>query len=288
MSTSWAPTDLVSDVDLAAYEPEVVDWFARPGGWGDKRAKALEDWLFPRLAAQGFDAERLRTRAAAAAVLGATGAVWTDYTLASRDRTGGTVPLATVWTTPSTDALYVGHTRPFRGLSARLLDAVSSTASVLSVAAWADAWQPLALVDGTRVGNASWARGGAVTWRTPGEWVERPLEGVWAYWARCTVSAALTASTAATQIGVIQRSALCAPATFRTLELIYTEAPTGAPGPWREKAEYYGKQAIEAWALALPLIGREFDANADDVIDRTEAQQTTAQVTGGGWTLERA
>lgn len=286
MSTSWAPTDLVTDADLASYEPEVLDWFGRVE-WEDKRAKALEDWLFPRLAGQGLDPERLRTRAVAASVLGQTASAFTDYASAASDRSGGTVPLATIFTTPASDALYLGHTRPFRGVSVRMLEAVSATASTLSAAVWADAWYPLSLSDGTKQGTASFSRGGAVTWRVPTEWVERPVNDLYRYWVRLRVSAALTAATEATQMAVILRSALCAPATYRTLELIYREAPSGAPGPWAEKAEFYGKQAQDAWMFALPLVGREFDTNADDVIDATEATQTTAQVSGGGWTLER-
>lgn len=287
MSTTWAPTDLVDDLDLLAYEPEVLTWFGRVE-WADKRAKALEDWLFPRLAGQGLSPERLRTRAVAASVVGFTGAAYTDYTAAASDRSAATVPLATIFATPASDALYVGHGGSCRGVSVRMLDAVSTAASTLSVALWADAWTPVAVSDGTRVGSASLAKGGAVTWRVAPEWVERPIDGTLRYWARLTVNATLTAATAATQITVIRRSALCAAATFRTLELIYAEAPSGAPGPWREKAEYYAKQAQEAWLFARPLMGREFDANADDVIDATEAGQTTEAVSGGGWTLERA
>lgn len=286
MSTLWAPTDLVSDADLAAYEPEVLTWHGQVE-WEDRRERALVDWLFPRLAAQGLDPERLRTRAVPAAVLGLTGAATTDYAGAASDRDGATIPVATVFGTPASDALYVGHTRPFRGVSVRMLEAVSATTASLSVAVWADAWESLAVADGTRLAGATLARGGAVTWRVPSTWVERPLYDLGPYyWARLRVSATLTAGATVTQLGVIGRSVVCAPATFRTLELIYREAPSGAPGPWQEKAAFYGAQATEALALALPLVGREIDTSEDDLIDATEADQTTAAV-AGGWTLER-
>ena len=87
---------------------------------------------------------------------------------------------------------------------------------------------------------------------------------------------------------VILRSALCAAATLRTLELIFREAPIAQDGPWLEKAEYYGGQAKEAWQRVADTIGGEFDTDDDDAINEDERGQTAAEVSGGGWTLERA
>ncbi len=38
---SWAPADLVSDVDLVAYEARVLEVFGKVN-WAEKRATALE------------------------------------------------------------------------------------------------------------------------------------------------------------------------------------------------------------------------------------------------------
>jgi hypothetical protein len=67
------------------------------------------------------------------------------------------------------------------------------------------------------------------------------------------------------------------------------EAPTMQDGPWAEKAEYYGQQAVEAWQLVSGHIGGEFDVETeDDVIDTEEADQTVAEASvTEGWTWGR-
>jgi hypothetical protein len=49
---------------------------------------------------------------------------------------------------------------------------------------------------------------------------------------------------------------------FRTLQLIFQEAPTGADGPWREKADFYKDEADAALQRALAICGGEFDPTA--------------------------
>jgi hypothetical protein len=94
---------------------------------------------------------------------------------------------------------------------------------------------------------------------------------------KVTISAVPTGATAS-QIGVIRRSALCAPATLRTLTLIMHEAPSGGPGPWADKAAWYETEADAALQRALPLLGGEFDTDASDQVSATEAAQTAAEV----------
>ena len=67
----WAPTDLVSDADLTAYEAKVLTSF-NVTDWAEKRRRALEDWLAPILRAQGFDLARLKTRFEPDSTLGYT------------------------------------------------------------------------------------------------------------------------------------------------------------------------------------------------------------------------
>lgn len=286
---SWSPNDLVSDADLVAYERTILTQFGADE-WQAKRYKALEDWLFPSLALAGFVPERLRTRRAPAQVLGMTSLVATDYTAAATTPDTATVPLASILATAS-DALYVGSGEQFRGLSVRLLDAVSTVSTTVTVEAWCDTWRPLLVDNATRVGAAPFGKGGAITWTLPEDWVTRPVAGSPArYWVRLRSAAALTAATACGQIGCIRRSVLTAPATLRTLHYIFREARIQQEGPWAEKAEQYLRESEEAWLRAQPLLGREFDVDTvDDQIDGTEATQTREAVTGGaGWAWERA
>lgn len=285
---NWAPSDLVSDADLTAYESTVLTTFG-VSDFAEKRRRALEDWLGPILASQGLDLRRLRTRYEPSAVLGFTGSAYSDQTAAATSEASDDINLATIFATPSTDALYVGFTSPFRGLSLRLLESVSAVASLLSVAYWADGWTPLTVFDGTaKTTGKTFSGGGAITWSVPLDWSERPINTVGPYyWVKVTVSAVPT-SAKASQIGVIQRSALCAPAALRTLTLIMREAPTGGPGPWADKAEWYETEADAALQRALPHVGGEFDTDESDQISATEAAQTESEVSDLPFRLERA
>jgi hypothetical protein len=285
---SWNPNDLVSDADLTAYESAVLTNF-RATDWAEKRRRALEDWLAPILRGQGYDLAKLRTRFEPDAVQGFTASAYTNFAAAATDATADDINLATVFATPGTDVLYLGSTLPFRGLSVRLLEAVSAVAGTLTVAYWADGWTNLTVTDGTsKTTGKPFSGGGAITWSNPTDWVVRKINAVGPYyWVRVTLSATPT-SAKASQIGVIRRSALCAPATMRTLLLIMREAPTGGPGPWAEKAAWYETEADAALQRALPLLGGEFDTDASDQISPTEAAQTETEVSDAPFRLERA
>jgi hypothetical protein len=284
--SSWHPNDLVTDADLRAYESQILQSFAVPD-WTEKRSRALEDWLFPILAAQGFDPQRLRTRVTADAAYGYTGSAYTAVTAATQSATDDDLNLAATFATPGTDALYIGCAAPYRGLSFRLLDAVSSVAGLVTVAYWGGAWKAVSVQDRTQAVNGkSFSGGGSVTWTLPGDWMVRPVNGSASlYYAKVTVSAVPTGATCG-QIGCVRASRLRGPATLRTLELIFREAPTSAEGPWQAKADFYGAEAQRAIERALPLIGGEFDTVPDDLLDQGEQQQTI-EAAGGGWRLER-
>ncbi len=285
---SFHPNDLVTDVDLRDYEGSIMESFGQTS-WLGKRTKALEDWLFPILKGRGFDPHRLRTRFEPEQVWGYTGAAYTDKTSASKDTTDDDLNLATIFTTVGTDALYIGSKEPFRGLFLRLLDTVSSAAAVLSVAYWNGNWEPLTIADGTtQVAGKTLSSGGSVSWLLPSDWMTRPISSTAGYYyVKVTISATPSGAKAG-QLGVIRGSSLRAPATFRTLQLIFQEAPTGGDGPWKDKAEFYKDEADLALQRALAIVGGEFDSDASDEVSDTESQQTTDQVSGGGWVLERA
>lgn len=285
---SWHPNDLVTDADLRDYESAVMTGFGQTS-WQSKRTKAVEDWLFPILKGRGFDPQRLRTRYELDAAWGYTASVYTDIASALKDTTDDDVNLATTFATAGTDALYLGSTSPFKGIFVRLLDAVSTAAGVLSVAYWNGSWENLLVLDNTtQVTGKALSSGGSVTWLLPVDWMTRHVNSsARLYWVKVTVSATPTAAKAS-QIGTIRQSVLRAPATFRTLQLIMAEAPTGSEGPWREKAEFYKDEADLALTRALLVVGGEFDTTPTDLISPEEAAQTNEQAGGGPWVLERA
>lgn len=283
---SWHPADLVSDVDLLDYESAILTSFGS-STWQARRTKALEDWLFPILKGSGLDPYKLRTRAEVTQAFGYTSSTYADITGATKDATADDVNLATVFATPSTDALYLGSTQPFRGVFLRLLDTVSSASGVLSAKYFNGNWEPLTVADGTRqVAGKTLSAGGSVTWVLPVDWMTRVINGSSPlYWVKLTVSAAPTGAKAG-QIGVIRSSALRAPATFRTLQLIFQEAPTGGDGPWQDKADFYKGEADSALQRALVILGGEFDTDGSDLVSEDEAEQEVAEVSSGFF-LER-
>lgn len=286
---SWHPNDLVTDADLRDYEASILSGFGQTS-WQGKRTKALEDWLFPILKANGFDPYKLRTRAAVDAALGYTASAFSDLTSAAQDGTADDLNLASVFATPGTDALYLGSARTFRGLFARMLDTVSSAAGIISIAYWNGGWEPLTVLDGTiKTAGKTFSGSGSISWLLPVDWQTRIVNGSASlYWVKVTVSAVPTSAMAG-QIAVIRASSLRAPATFRTLQLVMAEAPAASDGPWREKADFYKTEADNALQRALAICGGEFDTDASDIIDGDEDSQTTAEVTGqgGGVVLER-
>jgi hypothetical protein len=285
--SSWHPSDLVSDVDLLDYERAILSQFGAES-WQGRRTKALEDWLFPILKGQGLDPFRLRTRAQADTVFSYISSTYADITGATQDETEADVDLAAAFATVGTDVLFLGSVKPFRGAFFRILEDVSTVASILSVAYWGGSWAGVPVNDETRkTAGKTFSGGGSVTWTLPVDWTTRTINGSAArYWVKLTVSVTPTGAKA-TQIGVVRSSALRAPVTFRTLALIFREAPTGSDGPWQEKAEYYQAEADAALQRALPIVGGEFDTDDDDLIDSDEDDQTLEEV-GGGWKMERA
>jgi len=287
---SFAPNDLFDDLDLRAYEGSILSAFGKVD-WKEKRAKAVNDWLKPLMRANGFTVQRFRTRFEPAAVVGFTGAAYTDKLGDATDSDADDLNLATVFATAGSDALYLGSSQSFRGVSLRMQDSVTAVANVLSVSYWADAWVALTITDTTQktVGK-SFSGGGSVTWRLPDDWALRKVSTYGPYyWVKLTVSATPTSALAG-QVGVIRHSSVSAAVTFWTLALIMREAPTSSAGPWIEKAEWYEQQAEAAWQRALPVLGGEFETDdpLTDQISAEEAGQTTSEATGGPWRLERA
>lgn len=272
---SWRPSDLVTDLDLVAYERQILTRF-NVTDFQALRDKVLEDWLWPQLRTAGFAPERFRTRYTPDVVYGYTSSTYTDITDAATSATGDDVNLATILAS-SSDALVVGSTQQFRGLSVRMLDAVSAVTATVTVELWQDGWRAVTTTNGTAVSGVPFARGGSLTWRVPEDWVIRTLNSGATpyYFARVRLSSAPTSAKCG-QVSVIRRSVLAGPLVFRTLAQIFREAPMGQDGPWTEKATYYETEASVALLRALSLVGGEFDADvpSDDVLDRDDEAQT--------------
>jgi hypothetical protein len=277
---SFNVNDLLTDEDLISYERNILTQFGATD-WQARRTKTIEDWLFPILRGQGHDPNRLRTRYECDQVYGYTGATYVDHTGASKDTTVEDINLATVFATAGSDALYIGSKVKFRGIFLRLLDSVSAVASVMTVQYWSGGWEAVAVLDRTSINGKTLASGGAVTWTLPVDWAVRNISTTnGLYWVKVTVSATPTGAVAS-QIGTIRSSALRAPTTFRTLQLIFQEAPTGGDGPWADKAAFYRTEADAALQRAMPILGGEFDTDESDLIGEDEAAETTASSSEG-------
>lgn len=286
---SWHPNDLLTDADLLAYERDILTRF-NVTDWAQRREKVLEDWLWPQLRQAGFPPERFRTRFTPDAAFGYTSSAYTDILSAVTDTTADDLNLATTLAS-SSDAVVIGSAQQFRGISVRMLDAVTSVASTLTVELWQDAWKQVSVTDGTQAtAGKPFSRGGAITWRVPPDWVVRTLSTTSTpyYYARLRLSAAPTSAQCG-QISVIRRSVLCGPVAYRTLAMIFREAPMAQDGPWQERANFYETEAALAFQRALALVGGEFDADSptDDVLDRDDEAQTR-ETAGSPMRWERA
>lgn len=286
---SWHPADLLTDADLRAYERDILTRF-NVTDWAERREKVLEDWLWPQLRSHGFAPERFRTRYTPHVAFGYTSSAYTDILDAVTNTTADDLNLATTLAA-SSDALVIGSAQQFRGLSIRMLDAVSAVSATMTVELWQDAWRAVAVTDGTQATNGvPFSRGGPVTWRVPADWAVRTLSTNTTpyYYARLRLSAAPTSAKCG-QVSVIRRSVLCGPVAYRTLATIFREAPMQQDGPWADKASFYETEAALAFQRALTLVGGEFDATdpTDDVLDRDDEAQT-AEAAGGGFRWERA
>ena len=279
------PGDLLTDAMLLALDSKLTVEFgeAVTDRLAEVRRVAVADWLAPRLETAGYPADRHRTRRAAETVYGLTGSAYTAYT-------GTTVPAATVYATPASDALYVAYRAPYAAIWLGLADHVSAVASVLSAAAWdGTRWAALAaVVDGTQAtAGVTLSGGGRVSWQSPDDWPARLVNGVSGHWLRLTVSATPTAGTVIDVLQPIVRSRLSYPLSLFALSLLYRDAAATRRGTWLDQATSYAEMASEAIELAMPLVGDEFDLTGDDVAGLGDSNVATDGPRPHAWSLER-
>lgn len=209
---SWSGLTLVTDAEIGTFEPEATNGHWGATTWPDQRASAkleLKTWLETDYRASVGDdvADRIRDTYAADKVWGYTGAAYTDVSTAAGDDTESDVDLSTVFVTTADDRLYIGNLSTFDGLDISMHSTLNAIASVLTVKYFGPAgWTALTATDGTTSGGKTFAKSGRVTWTQPGDWQRRTLDNSSDayYWIELSVSAALTAGTAVSQLLIVK------------------------------------------------------------------------------------
>jgi hypothetical protein len=240
---------------------------------------AVEDWLEPRLAANGYPVIRHRTRRAPTAAWARTGGTYTPVS--------GTDPLAlaTALAAPGTDALFVGLDQPFRGLYVGLVDSVNSNACAASLTYWNGTWHTFgsSIVNTTFAATVPFGRGGRIGWPVPTDWTHRTVNDARAYWLRLQVNSPVSASTIIDQLLPITRSRLTHAVAHQALGLLYTEGFASSRGEWKEKAKDAFMAAQAHLDLVINQVADEFDPDDDGVAEPTEVNSLTREP----WTWER-
>lgn len=281
----WSGLTLVTDSDLGQLEPETTDPRVPLGRavWYDQRAEAKRDlkiWLeldFPDVPGV---ADRVVDAWKADYVFGYTGGAYTDLTVAAGDDTPGDVAVTDIFTTPSSDRIYIGAAWEFEAVALSLLGAKNAAASVLSVQyAGPAGWTTLPCVDGTAVGGVSLAQSGRVAWTIPTRWQRQRLNGTGDeyYWVALVVSGALTAGVTASQILAVRApDALKRCAAYLALYHIYNGLAPGAANPesWQTKADKYLDQAKTLYGALKTHGSLWLDLNRDSAIEETSGEAT--------------
>lgn len=247
----WSSLVLATDAELGNIEPEATS-STRPWGaasWPKAIAEAKRDlkiWLERDYAAQlGLPsvADRVLDRWAPEWVFGYTGGAYTDLTTKTRDDEPEDVDLAAALATFGTDRLYIGAGWEFEGVALQLLDSLNAITSVLTVKYWSPTgWAALQVVDGTAVSGKTGAQSGRVTWQLPTDWAMRRLNGTGDeyFWVELSVSAALTAGTAISQLLTVRApDGLKRVAVYLALAHIFRGLSVGASDPttWLSRAQ---------------------------------------------------
>lgn len=263
---SWAHLTLVSDAEIGEIEPQAIATAAPWGAttWASPRSRAknlLKIWLERDHPDMVGVADRVIDRWDADRVFAYTGSAYTDKTTEATDDTAEDIDLSVVFTTFADDRLYVGARYAFDGLFVQLLDSVNANASTLTAKYWKGGagWTSLSATDGTLSTTKTLAVSGRMTWTQPTDWERRDLNDVGEeyFWVELSISAALTAGTAASQITPIRSpDALKECAVLLALYYLLNGLAAGAadPAPWQTKAQTYLDMAKELYGqVKIPL-----------------------------------
>lgn len=274
----WSQLTLVTDTELGALEPEATSAAAPWGSttWANARAEGKRDLKIlleadfsevPNVADKVVDTWRPDW------VLSAIGGVFTDRTSQAADKTEDDLPLATVFATFGTDKLYVGCSSEFEGLRVLMTATVNAIASVLTAKySSPTGFATINATDGTVSSGKTFAKSGRITWTMPSDWQRESLNGMADayYWIELTVSAALSASTSATQILPIRpHDGLKRVAALLTLSHIFKglSAAAAEPKDWLERAMGYRQDALDLWGKLKASSAVWLDLDRDEAIE---------------------
>lgn len=283
----WAALSLVSDAEIGQLEPEAVAVGAPWGAttWANARAEAKRDLKImleadfsevPNVADRVVDTWRPDW------VLSFIGSAFNDVTSNAANKDEDDVPLGTIFTTFGTDRLYIGAASEFEALRILMTGTVNANASVLTVkysgpaaGAGPSGWPTLTVTDGTITTGKTFAKSGRITWTTPADWQRETLAGMSDayYWLELSVSAALTAGTAATQILPVRpHDGLKRVAAYLSLAHIFKGLAAAAANPesWLERSVAYQDDAEELWGKLKSSAAVWLDMNRDEAITPAE------------------
>ncbi len=290
---SWAGLTLCTDNDLGAMEPAATSGAWGATTWANQRAEAKKDlkiWLtndFREKLGTDNVVDRIRDTHGIDQVWAYTGGIYTDITDFATDKDEDDVDLKGIFTTPASDRLYLGSLGEFDGLDIRMLASFNAVASVITVKYSGPAgWTTLTATNGTAVSGKTFAQSGRITWTTPGDWQRRTLDGSADayYWIELSVSAALTAGTAAGQVLSINApdglKKICA---WQALGYIAKNLAAQAPSTdyWLHKARNqfktgYMDEADKLYAEMRDKGGIPIDVDDDGVIEEAEQNITVS------------
>lgn len=258
------PEDLCATLDVLAQDVEAVE-NAPDSPIGDKIRSAVEDWLDPLLITHGYVPDRHLTRREPTKLFTSIAGVFEDRTSDACGGGGTAIALQTVFAAPSTDAIYIGLDRPFRGLFVGLQDTVNTVGIASSVTYWNGQWTAVnSLVNDTLVSGAPFGKAGRIRWQLPGDWLKRHVnsEGLY-WWVRFQVNST-PAACPVTELLPITKSRLTTPVALEALSRLYFEGWTGSErGDWKAKAEHAHTRADAAFQRVVGLIRDEFDVDRD-------------------------
>jgi len=290
---SWAALTLVSDGDIGEIEPQATAAGSPWGAvtWASPRARAknlVRIWLQRDHAEIVGVADRVIDRWAADKVWGYTGSAYSDATNEATNDTAEDVNLAAVFTTFGTDRVYVGARYAFDGVYVEMLDSVNAAASTLTAKYWqgGSGWTSLSATDGTAVSTATLGKSGRITWTQPSTWSRRDLNGVGEeyFWVELSISAALTAGTAASQLLPIRApDGLKEVAVLLALFYILNGLAEGTaePEPWRAKAAMYLDIAKELYTQIRVPMDLDLSGAIRPVEEETEAHPARVRMLRG-------
>jgi hypothetical protein len=206
----WSALTLCTDADLGSLEPAATNGQWKNVTWPNQRAEAKRDLKiklevdFPQIPDV---ADRVKDTHIAEALYGYTGGVYTDISSpAATISTENDVNLSSIFVTPASDRIYLGSLGEFDGIYVRQLDRLNAVASTLTVKySGPTGWTALTALNGTASTTATFAKSGRITWTVPSNWERRTLVTADPmFWIELSVSAGLTANTAATQILLVK------------------------------------------------------------------------------------